>query len=174
MKKELLAKWVGALRSGDYVQTSGVMCVERLNDNDLANPPLPQGNGESMEFCCLGVLCDVMGLERSPQTADMDDPGSLPQLDYARDGYVYDFKMPIPAGTPDSDRYYYRGSEVLPEELRKQLGINDRLQRVLTEANDEGTGFDEIADMLEDHIICEDETTKSIWITEPITTRYPS
>lgn len=41
MNQEIKALWVGALRSGDYVQ----------GKSNLANT-----NGE---FCCLGVLCDL-------------------------------------------------------------------------------------------------------------------
>lgn len=42
MDQELKAKWVKALRSGDYKQTQ-----DFLRDED--------------GFCCLGVLCDVAG-----------------------------------------------------------------------------------------------------------------
>jgi hypothetical protein len=42
MNAELKAKWVAALRSGDYKQTRGT-----LKDLDLK------------VFCCLGVLCEV-------------------------------------------------------------------------------------------------------------------
>ncbi len=43
MNPELKAKWLRALRSGDYSQ-----CRKDLRDAD--------------SFCCLGVLCDVSGL----------------------------------------------------------------------------------------------------------------
>ena len=42
-QKEWRKKWVKALRSGEYKQTSGV-----LRDGD--------------EFCCLGVACDISEL----------------------------------------------------------------------------------------------------------------
>lgn len=44
-KEELLRRWVEALRSGEYTQTTG-----RLRDMD--------------GHCCLGVLCDVSGRGR--------------------------------------------------------------------------------------------------------------
>lgn len=45
MKKKLKKKWVKALRSGDFKQTS-----QRLSrKNELGD----------MSFCCLGVLCEV-------------------------------------------------------------------------------------------------------------------
>ena len=43
---ELKAKWIEALRSGEYKQTTNTLC---------------SSNGES--FCCLGVLIDLMGTE---------------------------------------------------------------------------------------------------------------
>jgi len=44
MKADLKAKWVEALRSGKYEQGRGAL----LNDG---------------KYCCLGVLCEVVGLE---------------------------------------------------------------------------------------------------------------
>lgn len=43
MDKELKAKWVAALRSGQYKQGTKAL---RIGDN----------------YCCLGVLCDVVGV----------------------------------------------------------------------------------------------------------------
>ena len=42
MKKEVADKWVAALRSGDYKQTTGQLA-----------------NAERTEHCCLGVLCEM-------------------------------------------------------------------------------------------------------------------
>jgi hypothetical protein len=50
MQPELKAKWVAALRSGKYVQAHG-----RLKDM-LANEP-------AVSYCCLGVLCDIQGID---------------------------------------------------------------------------------------------------------------
>ena len=46
MKKDIADKWVAALRSGEYKQAYG-----RLKKGDA--------------YCCLGVLCDVLGREFS-------------------------------------------------------------------------------------------------------------
>ena len=48
MKPELKAKWIAALRSGEYEQTT-----ERMLD--------PEGG-----MCCLGVLADIQGLKVVP------------------------------------------------------------------------------------------------------------
>lgn len=45
MKSDIKAKWVEALRSGNYGQTTGVL--HRTNGG----------------FCCLGVLADICGVE---------------------------------------------------------------------------------------------------------------
>jgi hypothetical protein len=49
MTPELKAKWITALRSGDYRQ--GIGALKRESHN----------GGES--FCCIGVLCEVGGVE---------------------------------------------------------------------------------------------------------------
>ncbi len=41
MNKEIKAKWVAALRSGSYVQGTGML------------------RSEGNQFCCLGVLCNL-------------------------------------------------------------------------------------------------------------------
>jgi hypothetical protein len=43
MKPEIKAKWVEALRSGEYKQGKGLLA-------------------EDNKFCCLGVLCEVSGM----------------------------------------------------------------------------------------------------------------
>ena len=48
--KEIINKWIHALRSGEYKQTKNVLAS-------------PEG------FCCLGVLCEVMQI---PKTIDDD------------------------------------------------------------------------------------------------------
>jgi hypothetical protein len=47
MDAELKAKWVEALRSGNYVQGT------------LALRQAPFANGKAYSYCCLGVLCEV-------------------------------------------------------------------------------------------------------------------
>lgn len=51
MNPSVKARWVQALRSGDFKQTTGVL--QRLKD---------MGHGETMRpagHCCLGVLCEI-------------------------------------------------------------------------------------------------------------------
>lgn len=47
LRPEVKKKWLKALRSGDYKQTTGKLAV--LNEQ----------TGKPEAFCCLGVLCDI-------------------------------------------------------------------------------------------------------------------
>lgn len=58
MKKEVMEKWVAALRSGEYQQIDG-----RLRSFE------PDADGK-YSYCCLGVLCD---LHRQEFNADGSD-----------------------------------------------------------------------------------------------------
>ena len=63
MDQELKAKWVAALRSGKYQQTTGML-----------------RESESNGFCCLGVLLDISGTgkwnDAEYALAEPDDEGS--------------------------------------------------------------------------------------------------
>lgn len=54
MKPEIKAKWVAALRSGEYEQGKGAL--RTAND----------------KFCCLGVLCDIHARETGVAWSDTD------------------------------------------------------------------------------------------------------
>lgn len=61
MTPELKAKWLTALRSGEYLQARNV---------------LQKGIGESYEGnCCLGVLCRVAGIEPKKTGKDITFEG---------------------------------------------------------------------------------------------------
>ena len=49
MNKKLKQKWVKALRSGRYKQTTGMLQLGRA-------------------YCCLGVLCRIAGARKRPRT----------------------------------------------------------------------------------------------------------
>ena len=59
MKYNVMKKWVKALRSGEYAQTTGT-----LVDRD--------------GFCCLGVLCDIAKKENVVELHDYQNRVSLP------------------------------------------------------------------------------------------------
>lgn len=45
LTKDEKSRWLQALRSGEYKQGNGALCVS---------------NGETKEYCCLGVLADII------------------------------------------------------------------------------------------------------------------
>lgn len=101
--------WTKALRSGKYKQ-----CRKHLH--------VIEGGGTG--YCCLGVYCDVMGVEfreSSDKTA------------------IYDFNGIKDAG-------------LLPDVFRDLQGITYDQQQSLIELNDENeASFEEIADWIEDN-----------------------
>jgi hypothetical protein len=51
MTDELAAKWVAALRSGNFEQGKGLLCYLQ---------------GQYLKYCCLGVLAEICGLQKVP------------------------------------------------------------------------------------------------------------
>lgn len=108
MNKQLAEKWVEALRSGEYNQGTSAL---RSGYN---------------QFCCLGVLCDVI-----------DPSGWIPSLD-SRRPYTYNGIM-----------------QVLPPSIleisgmRHDLGDYHNEKPHLALMNDHGYSFAEIADTIE-------------------------
>lgn len=113
MDAEIKKEWVAALRSGKYQQGRG---------------SLKQLDGDGfVQFCCLGVLCDVLGLE--------GDGGEV--------GLAYRFK--------DGD-VFTQG--YLPQAVVDQVGLPDGIQQKLAKLNDGLTelgaqDFNSIADYIE-------------------------
>jgi hypothetical protein len=112
------AKWVEALRSGEYKQGNSKL---RPADD---------------EFCCLGVLCDVVAKHSSVPSLKWQQP-------WGREWYF---------GTGSA-------GAVLPDEVMEIAGIGDDLGDCvcfdgtsLSERNDEGASFLEIADLIEKHL----------------------
>lgn len=109
MDANLKAKWIEALRSGQYPQMASALRGE-MNDQPA--------------FCCLGVLCDVMG-------ASWQD--GVPRLGGSR--------------LDDHDE------EILGRWTLETVGFDEKQQTVLFKMNDEeGKTFSEIADYIEANI----------------------
>lgn len=116
MNKEIKAKWIEALRSGKYAQTTDGVLFD----------------GEA--YCCLGVLCDVLGLK--------------PDYNEERGRWYFHHNG-------------LRDYEVLPEPLAEELGLTicgDLPNKVefeghergdLAHLNDKGADFNFIADVIE-------------------------
>lgn len=107
MDAELKKKWVDALRSGEYQQ---------------GRHALRSGNG----YCCLGVLCEVLGMEKYGTAMYMHDGYGI--------GLTIPSKMAAPLGLMNP---CYKDAEM---PIRDRLmGMNDNELKT----------FDQIADYIE-------------------------
>lgn len=119
-------KWVDALRSGEYKQGRG-----QLRNDDGT-------------YCCLGVLADLTRREEAV--------GGTWSAAHNVSGYAY----------MGRDGRVTRG--VLPPEVRDAVGLKasnpevgdpdsvDRLYGTLSDHNDTGSTFPEIADLIEEYL----------------------
>ena len=121
LKPKVKKAWVAALRSGNYDQTENYLRV---------------GNN----YCCLGVLCDLgSGKWRKPTEMEFNSH-CLP--DTAK---IY---CPVGGfvGGPEKDI-----GTMPPTTVIEASGITKDDMSALTELNDTGCSFDEIADFIEEH-----------------------
>lgn len=106
MDAKLKAEWVKALRSGEYKQTSSTL--HERTDNT---------------YCCLGVLCKVMGAEFGPAIEEGDDyPLSLDHV-------------PVLNGRVLSNR----DDEELKDTFCQEVGIPDQSELIM---RNDGVGSD--------------------------------
>ncbi len=112
MKKEWADKWVAALRSGEYKQ--GTRVLRSAQD----------------EFCCLGVLCDLVGKEEWEEG---------------------------PTGIAHSYRWGEdKDVSLLPLAVQKEAEVRSVFGELpyhdsLAKLNDLGASFDKIADVIEQY-----------------------
>lgn len=115
MRKDVMIKWIAALRSGKYVQGR-----QRLKT-------VPGTTGVA-EHCCLGVLCEVLGMKSRPNLG----PGNIVHT-FGRGSCTY-----------------------LPPTVVRKAGMKTSIGYVNTSVdlvalNDNGTSFEEIANLIETH-----------------------
>lgn len=119
MNPEFKAKWVAALRSGEYKQ-----CKNSLRQED--------------GFCCLGVACDISGL--GSWTSNMSTTDYLYAVEDEREESRLTSTIVDYMGVAKSfDRVGY-----IPFYTDR-----DGNRVALTILNDEGCTFDQIADIIE-------------------------
>lgn len=116
-----VSEWTTALRSGKYIQ--GTRALKKVN--------------EQTQNCCLGVLCEIMGLME-----EADHPERL-----------YHIAFFVHGGT--------RSASTIPNGLARELGVTDSIRLngyvmygneklyTLTQLNDSGATFEEIAEVIE-------------------------
>lgn len=117
MKPELKTKWIEALKSGKYKQAVGSLKVEHPMTGEKA-------------YCCLGVLCDISGIEFKSKKSYYGNPKTIQ--------YTLD------------EEYIWSGM-IPPSDLNK-LGLTDSVAGTLAEKNDSGVPFTKIADYIEEHL----------------------
>lgn len=107
MNEQVKAKWLSALRSGEYTQAKGKLRVEDY-------------------FCCLGVLCDLHAKETGKS--------------WHKNGAWS----------------YLNETLHFPEEVAKWADVKSVVPRVeaafLSDLNDRGSSFAQIADLIEKHL----------------------
>lgn len=150
MNPEIKAKWLEALRSGDYTQGRKFLATKNKQTGEF-------------DFCCLGVLCDLAVKEGAIE----------PPL-------VIDYWSGLEAGENLVHAYRVNDlnpeeSRVLPPKVRAWAGLDsdspgyvkdippctidgcncDRggpVSYALAGENDAGVPFSEIADLIEEHL----------------------
>lgn len=126
MKPEVKAAWVADLRSGEYVQGQGTLCSTDRDGNE--------------KHCCLGVLLDGQTLGGW----EMEDH-KLRDLEC---GYITTASYTYVTARGGS-----RNGCVLPDSLRRRMGISEPEQEELTKMNDSKRWrFGQIADWIEEHL----------------------
>lgn len=135
LKPEIKEKWLKALRSGEYKQTTSVLASKKgyvMNKEvkvkwleALRSGQYQQGTGQlktGTRFCCLGVLCDIYGQENNLDWSD-EYPECLVGM------------------TP---------ATYLPQEAAFWSELPDKEEKVLAKMNDEARAdFNTIADYIE-------------------------
>ena len=129
MKQNILKEWIDALRSGEYSQGEGQLCAYDEDDNEL--------------FCCLGVLCEIAAKQGVAVNKTISENDGSPVV-------FYDDKKDF---LPDSVRVWaglnHENPSISYDHENDELGL-ERIDRVLSEINDEGASFLNIADLLEE------------------------
>lgn len=131
-----LVKW---LRSGDYDQTTGVLC-EVLMDEDDDEP--------SIEYCIMGLACEVSGLG---EWVDYDKTEAV-----SMKGWAYVVGAEVSTGVlprPVAEYYGFRTKEGEIEQPRTHITPDGRREdytatTTLIEMNDNGMTFDLLAHII--------------------------
>ena len=132
VNKELVKKWVEALRSGKYKQ--GRKALRNKND----------------EFCCLGVLCDIskkdLGIDWEPEESGIyvmeKNGGLLPDRvwEYIGRKATTDYKVQISITNPKLPDFIAKN---YPSGYLYLVTLNDTY----------GLSFEQIADIIEEEFL---------------------
>lgn len=138
MNPEWKAKWVTALRSGDYEQGVGSLMAQR-------------------GFCCLGVLCNII----NPDNWDSNEAKASYAYEYDEDHPEAHWDRDVSTAPEDHTDYWdeTHSETELPGSLSAYLNIDNNDEQTLIAFNDGVEGvrnplgvhltFGEIADIIE-------------------------
>lgn len=130
MKKEIKERWVAALRSGDYPQGTGFLqAIDKYGSR----------------FCCLGVLCDL-----AEQDGVIKQAEPLANVNGNEVHVTYNDSSPTAING--------KTASLLPRPVQEWSGLDSTYPLLsgggrfyaLIDLNDEGTPFEEIADIIEE------------------------
>lgn len=117
MDSVLKTKWLEALRSGKFEQGHKQLAYSKNKVN---------------HYCCLGVLCEVAGLEKKPFKSKFDRKSTV----------IVDQDFVSPSGETMF--------ATLSQDVTAQFGLTEEILEECVQWNDgEGLSFSEIADNLE-------------------------
>ena len=125
--KQKKQEWIDALRSGKYKQTDSV---------------LHDGHGA---FCCLGVLCDI-----TPDMVTKTDGGFMCKIDGNLTMSALPDSLANKYGITNFGLITNTDNNELAEYGIKNI-VNNSLEVVLSDLNDRGMSFIEIAGVIEKH-----------------------
>jgi hypothetical protein len=130
MKPEIKARWLAALRSGNYRQ---------------AKYRLREGN----DFCCLGVLCDIL----SPDIGGEWVKPKEKETAWPVTEHSFQFRCRTDhQNTEDvGGLLHERVAEVAGLDTN-QLGVSFKPHLTLADLNDQGKSFAQIADTIEKYL----------------------
>lgn len=120
MKIDIADRWVAALLSGKYEQGKGLLRQRYENGAE--------------EYCCLGVLCELY-------LADHPDSSLFPVL-----------RPDLEVADSDNGNMYQYGEcgELPPDEIQEWAGISSNSCSALSEENDTGKSFAQLADIIDE------------------------
>lgn len=129
MNAEVKAKWLAALRSGEYKQTEGELKTETQ---------------EFCGFCCLGVLSDIHSKETGEGEWIVHEEYDL--LEY-KDSQGFSEN-----GVPPPGVLNWAGLCENNPTIFETHANEDKIKSTVAELNDNGKTFKEIADLIEEQL----------------------
>lgn len=140
---QIKARWVAALRSGNYEQARGRLCYVRANENQVLTE----------KYCCLGVLCEIAVADgviakstENPRHGDGSWARSFFDPNNTEDRATGDLPGKVAKWAYGLSQGAFRNEYSTDPLVR--IGVND--ERRLSGCNDTlGLDFNQIADLIE-------------------------